>query len=390
MPYYLLNDDIVFPDPRYCDESDIVAIGGDLNPERLIFAYENGIFPWPHEGMPLLWWSLNPREILLPSRFRYSKSLRRVVKSGRFEVRIDTCFEQVMRGCQQSLRKDGPGTWITEAMVKAYCRLYQMGAAHSFETFYNGQLVGGLYGVSTRNYFCGESMFHTMTDASKVALVRLVEFCTLHGFLFIDAQQETEHLNSLGAIPVPRNTFLDMLPHTVPTPTLRRRWRQHTVALLLGGNQGNRASLMEQAIAKIEEQIGVVSLQSPRYETAPWGFESPLPFLNCAVIVDTDLSSDEVLRRALDIEKELGRQRHPNATQRYSDRPIDIDLIFFDSLCCDTPTLQLPHPRMSQRRFVLQPLADIIPDYLHPVLKKTVCQLLDECSDTSEVKKIDG
>lgn len=391
MEYFILNEnDTTFPDPRQCNENGLLAIGGDLSPRRLIEAYEHGIFPWPMDGFELLWWSLDPREILFPSNFRYSKSLRRVVKSGKFEVRIDTCFEEVMRCCQQTERQGEKGSWITENMIKAYCQLYKKGAAHSFETFYQGKLVGGLYGVCTRNYFCGESMFHTMTDASKVALVRLMDFATLHGFSFIDAQQPTEHLNSMGATAIPRDQFLDLLQQSRYIPRMRQHWRQHTAVLLLGGNQGDREKMLRNAIYLIALRIGLVSMRSYEYETAPWGFESSLPFLNQALIVDTNLSADEVMNEILHIEEDLGRIRsewiQPSEHTTYQDRPIDIDMIFYDSFCSDTPTLQVPHPRMAQRRFVLQPLTELIPDFVHPVLHKTVQQLLDECPDTSDVK----
>lgn len=224
---YELNPEYMgFPDPEEADSDGLIAVGGDLSPQRLLEAYCCGIFPWYSEGEPLLWWSLDPRMVMFPDEFRYSKSLRRVVRSGRFEVRIDTCFEQVMRSCGRVAREGQDGTWITEEMVQAYVELHRLGFAHSFETFFQGELVGGLYGVSVGDIFCGESMFHTMTDASKVAFVRLVEFCKTHNFRLIDAQQETRHLASLGARPIPRRAYLDMLDTLVIDKSLWRSWTE--------------------------------------------------------------------------------------------------------------------------------------------------------------------
>lgn len=213
-----------FPDPEEAEPDGLVAIGGDLSPQRLINAYCQGLFPWYSEGEPLMWWSLDPRMVLFPDEFRCSKSLRRLVRSGRFEVRIDTCFEAVMRNCGAVERPDQDGTWITPEMLEAYVQLHQLGLAHSFETFREGRLVGGLYGVSVGQIFCGESMFHIETDASKVAMVRLVEFCKQHGFRLIDAQQETSHLASLGARPIKRKDYLDILESMDFSKTLVGAW----------------------------------------------------------------------------------------------------------------------------------------------------------------------
>lgn len=224
MVYRLDPHFVGFPDPAEAEPDGLIAIGGDLSPQRLVEAYCCGIFPWYSEGEPLMWWSLDPRMVMFPDEFRYSKSLRRVVRSGHFEVRIDTCFEQVMRHCGGVIREDQDGTWITEEMVQAYVQLHELGLAHSFETFYQDQLVGGLYGVSIGDVFCGESMFHTMTDASKVAFVRLVEFCKAHKFRLIDAQQETPHLASLGARPIPRAEYIKMLDNLSVDKSLWCRW----------------------------------------------------------------------------------------------------------------------------------------------------------------------
>ena len=217
-----------FPNPEEAEPEGIIAIGGDLSPARLINAYCSGIFPWFNEDEPILWWSLDPRMVLFPDEFRYSKSLQRTVRSGKYEVRIDTSFEQVMRHCSTVDRsKQGQsGTWITEEMVEAYVRLHQLGLAHSFETYYQGEMVGGLYGVSLGPFFFGESMFHTMTDASKVAFVRLVQFAREHHFRLIDAQQESTHLASLGARPIPRSEYLTELNAICSDNTLQGNWGQ--------------------------------------------------------------------------------------------------------------------------------------------------------------------
>ena len=217
-----------FPDPEEAEPDGIIAIGGDLSPERLINAYCCGIFPWFNEDDPILWWSLDPRMVLYPDEFRYSKSLRRIVRSNKYEVRIDSQFEHVMRHCAQVDRtaQGQHGTWITEDMVQAYVRLHQLGLAHSFETYYHNTLVGGLYGVSLGPFFFGESMFHTMSDASKVAFVRLVQFALEHHFRLIDAQQETPHLASLGARPIPRSDYLAELNIIRADNTLLCNWGQ--------------------------------------------------------------------------------------------------------------------------------------------------------------------
>ena len=301
------------------------------------------------------------------------------------EVRIDTCFRQVIEQCASVKRDDDCGeSWISRQFIDSYCELHEKGFAHSFETFLDDRLVGGLYGVSLSDYFCGESMFHTVSDASKVAFARMVEFAALHGFRFIDAQLYTDHLASLGAHEVPRETYLGLLAEQDLKRTYRGRWRRNSVVLLLGGNQGDRVSLLLQAISEVARRIGTVSVASSVYETAPWGFEAEQSFLNQAIVVDTDLSAHEVLVEALDIEKDLGRIRK-EGSKGYSSRPMDIDLIFYNSDVVDCADLQLPHPRMGLRRFVLTPLAQIIPDFRHPKIGKTMSQMLDECQDNSAV-----
>lgn len=393
---YLLDDEQVgFPDPRLSEKDGFLAVGGGMGPEWLLNAYYMGIFPWydDDEGSPY-WYSLDPRMVLFPKDFRLSDSLSRRLHSGRFEVRIDTCFRQVMESCASVPRPgQSGGSWISRQFIDAYCELHQLGFAHSFETFQDGHLVGGLYGVSLCDFFSGESMFHTVTDASKVAFAKLVEFATLHGFRFIDAQQPTRHLESLGAKPIPREDFLTLLEANDIQKSYRGRWKNNSVVLLIGGNQGDRLALLMMAVREIARRIGTVSMASSVYETAPWGFEAEQNFLNQALVVDTDLDANTVLDIALEIEKDLGRvrsessdsQKSKSEIRNYTSRPMDIDLIFFNNKVVDTPRLQLPHPRMHLRRFALQPLAQIIPDFIHPKLHKTVSELLVVCPDEGEV-----
>ncbi|UGQ45279.1 leucyl/phenylalanyl-tRNA--protein transferase [Massilia endophytica] len=206
----------------------LLAAGGDLSPQRLLAAYQRGIFPWFSEGQPILWWSTDPRMVLMTERFKISDSLKKTLKKvdkssrsdGRWQVRFDSAFEQVMRACAAP-RKDGPGTWISEDIVQGYTGLHKLGFAHSSEVWLDGELVGGAYGVSIGRMFYGESMFAKVTDASKVALAYLVHFLKLNGVRMIDCQQETGHLASLGASPIPRNDFLALLKQAIDQPRIR-------------------------------------------------------------------------------------------------------------------------------------------------------------------------
>lgn len=389
MIYQLDDRQVGFPDPRLAEEDGLLAFGGGMSTEWLLNAYYMGIFPWydNRDGVPF-WYSPENRMLLFPNEFRCSKSLSRTLASHKFELRIDTCFEKVINACASVMRTgQDAGSWISKQFVDSYCELHKQGFAHSFETFLDGNLVGGLYGINISDYFCGESMFHFVTDASKVAFSRMVEFALLHGFRFVDAQLYTSHLASLGAREIPRDDFLALLEHQDINKTYRGRWKNNSIVLLIGGNQGDRVGTMMRAIAEIGRRIGTVSLLSAMYETEPWGFDAEQDFLNQALVVDTDLSAHEVLTEALQIEKELGRIRNSDLTKEYSSRPIDIDLIFYNSDIVDTADLQLPHPRMHQRRFVLVPLDEIIPDYKHPKFRKTIHQLLEECEDSGVVKK---
>ncbi|MBO7201293.1 MAG: leucyl/phenylalanyl-tRNA--protein transferase [Bacteroidales bacterium] len=383
-----LNSECVFPNPLLSEEDGLLAIGGDLSPERLLEAYRNGIFPWYAEGQPLMWWSLNPRMILFPDHFKCSKTLWRCIKAGKYEVRIDTAFKEVMLQCATVKRAGQDGTWITDEMLEAYTTLHEMGYAHSFESYYDGELVGGLYGVSLGAAFFGESMFATMTDASKVCLAALVDFADANNFLYIDAQQETQHLASLGAQPISKEDFLSILFLSNQRETLKGKWNKamteeiSRVTLLIGGNQGDRVGLLQQACNMIAEQIGAIVQLSSIYETEAWGFDAEQNFLNQAVVVETRLSAHEVLDKALLIESQLGRVRTGNG---YASRTMDIDILFVDKNCIDTPDLIVPHPRIQERNFVLVPLCEIMPNYVHPKMNKTIANLLKTSSDKGKV-----
>ncbi|MFC4930117.1 leucyl/phenylalanyl-tRNA--protein transferase [Massilia sp. GCM10023247] len=219
-----------FPDVSQAltiDAPGLLAAGADLSPQRLLLAYQNGIFPWFSEGQPILWWSTDPRMVLYTSEFKISdslrKTLRRVERSrtsgGRWQVRFDSAFEAVMRACAAP-RRDGPGTWISEEIIDGYTSLHAMGYAHSSEVWLDGELVGGAYGVCIGRMFYGESMFARVSDASKVALAYLVAFLRAQGVQMVDCQQETGHLASLGAAPIPRSLFLKHLRAAIREPAI--------------------------------------------------------------------------------------------------------------------------------------------------------------------------
>ena len=185
----------------------LLVAGADLSPTRLIDAYSHGIFPWFNAGEPILWWCPSPRLVLFPSELKVSRSLKKTIRNRVYEVRLDGAFTQVMRGCAEP-RKGQSGTWITPEMIAAYTRLHQMGIAHSAETWVDGVLVGGLYGIALGRMFYGESMFANVTDASKIAFVHLVWQLKRWGFGLIDCQMQTAHLSSFGAREIPRTDFL--------------------------------------------------------------------------------------------------------------------------------------------------------------------------------------
>ncbi len=224
MLFRLDDNDYGFPSAELAEKDGLLAIGGDLSPLRLLNAYANGIFPWFDEDQPILWWSLDPRLIIRPGGMKISKSMRHTINSRKFEVKIDTNFRSVMKHCAEMPREGQDGTWILDEMVEAYCLLHELGFAHSFETYLDGKLVGGLYGVSIGKAFFGESMFHSVSDASKVAFYHLHQFLQSHDFKLIDCQQETDHLKSLGAYTIPRHDFLIELENLVTEPSLIGNW----------------------------------------------------------------------------------------------------------------------------------------------------------------------
>ncbi|MEQ9188684.1 MAG: leucyl/phenylalanyl-tRNA--protein transferase [Cryomorphaceae bacterium] len=221
------DDTYGFPPVDQADDQGFLAYGGDLSPERLISAYESGIFPWYEEEQPILWWSPPKRMVLYPDQMRISKSLKQVLRSGRFEVSIDTAFSQVVEACANIQRPGQHGTWITDEMKDAYNHLHALGFAHSFECFRGQVLVGGLYGLSLGNAFFGESMFSAEDNASKIAFHGLVEFAKRNDFDFIDCQLYTEHLASLGAIEVPRERFQSILKVALANDDRIGKWTEH-------------------------------------------------------------------------------------------------------------------------------------------------------------------
>jgi leucyl/phenylalanyl-tRNA--protein transferase len=208
---------------RETDAPGLLAAGGSLTPRRLEEAYSHGVFPWYSEGQPVLWWSPDPRMVLECEALKVSRSLAKSIRNKGYEVRVDTAFPEVLRGCSAP-RRDGPGTWLGPDMRVAYARLHSAGYAHSFETWRDGELVGGLYGVALGRMFYGESMFSRATDASKVALVRLVEILKQRGFPLIDCQMHTPLLESLGAREIPRREFLRTLTALVNYPEQPMKW----------------------------------------------------------------------------------------------------------------------------------------------------------------------
>lgn len=224
MPIYRLIQEVVFPRPELADPSGLLAVGGDLSSERLLEAYRLGIFPWYSGDEPILWWSPDPRLVLDLGDFKISRSLRKTLNKEIFNVTFDQAFGDVIRACALVPRDGQPGTWITDDMQEAYVRLHKLGYAHSVESWFDGKLAGGLYGVSLGKAFFGESMFHRTADASKVALAALVERLKLWKFHFIDAQMPTAHLLRLGAKEWPRRVFLKRLGEALRGTSKKGRW----------------------------------------------------------------------------------------------------------------------------------------------------------------------
>lgn len=230
MPVFYLSPELIqFPDPHRAEPDGLLAVGGDLSPQRLVAAYRMGIFPWYGEDMPLLWWSPDPRCVLDLAALRAPRRLRREIKRFDYRVTLDTAFEAVIRACAAApRRRGGGGTWILPEMLGAYCALHEAGFAHSIEVWDvegpQAALVGGLYGVSLGRAFFGESMFYRQSGASKFALLALAGLLKRWGFDFLDCQQTTEHVLTYGAAEVSRREFLQRLGAALRFPTLRGKW----------------------------------------------------------------------------------------------------------------------------------------------------------------------
>ena len=225
MPVFRLIDDLIFPATDLAEPEGLLAIGGDLSPERLLMAYTSGIFPWYSEGEPLLWWSPSPRLVLFPEEFHLPRSLRRTINKNKFTVTADTAFADVIASCSKASHRDQDGTWITTAMQQAYIRLHELGFAHSIECWHEGTLAGGLYGVCIDSFFFGESMFTTITDASKVALATLIKEAPTLNIAIIDCQMTTEHLLRFGAREISREHFQEQLEAHIDTCRPQKKWR---------------------------------------------------------------------------------------------------------------------------------------------------------------------
>ena len=223
MPVFRLDDRLVFP-PVHLAEDGLLALGGDLRPERLLLGYTQGIFPWYAENLPILWHSPDPRMVMMTSDLVVQKSLRKAIKKRPYRITMDTAFGRVLEGCASVPRPGQTGTWLIPEMVDAYTKLHDLGFAHSIEAWQDSELVGGLYGVSLGGAFFGESMFAHAPDSSKIAFVHTVRQLDAWGITLIDCQVHTEHLERFGAYEVSRMQYLDMLRTALDHPTKRGKW----------------------------------------------------------------------------------------------------------------------------------------------------------------------
>lgn len=208
---YFLSEELFFPPVSQANSEGILAVGGDLSPERLLLAYQSGIFPWFEEDQPILWWSPNPRMVLFLDELVVSKSMRNILNRNIFKVSFNQNFREVISNCQKIKRDGQNGTWITNDMIEAYCKLNELGIAKSVEVWQNNELVGGLYGVDLGNIFCGESMFSKVSNASKVAFIALANQLRINNYKLLDCQVYNEHLESLGCREIERNDFIQLL-----------------------------------------------------------------------------------------------------------------------------------------------------------------------------------
>lgn len=225
MPVFRLSSkEIAFPSPSLAEPSGLLAIGGDLIPERLILAYQYGIFPWFEDDGMFYWYSPDPRCVLFPKELIVHKSMRSTFNQQKFRYTMDTCFPEVMRHCSGTLRPDQNGTWISEAFIEGYTALFDLGIAHSVEVWEEDRLVGGLYGIALGKVFYGESMFSLVPNASKAGFIQLVRGLMPLGFKMIDCQQETAHLLSMGARNIPRELFMEYLMENYYERTMKGHW----------------------------------------------------------------------------------------------------------------------------------------------------------------------
>lgn len=208
---YFISKELYFPPVKSATVDGIVAIGGDLSPERLLLAYKSGIFPWFEDDEPIMWWSPPERMVLFFEDLKISKSMRNVLNQKKFTVTFNAAFREVITNCKKIARKDQPGTWITDDMVEAYCNLNKMGIARSVEVWQEGKLVGGLYGVDLGNIFCGESMFSHVSNASKVAFIYLAQYLEQKQYRLLDCQVYNDHLATLGCVEIEREDFITIL-----------------------------------------------------------------------------------------------------------------------------------------------------------------------------------
>jgi leucyl/phenylalanyl-tRNA--protein transferase len=225
MPVFWISEtELTFPHPTLAEPGGLLAVGGDLSPDRLILAYRNGIFPWFEDEGSFYWYSPDPRFVLFPTELKVHKSMRSIFNQNKFEYSLDTCFERVIRACAQTPRAGQDGSWIAESFVEGYLELHRQGVAHSVEVWQDGELVGGLYGLALGRVFFGESMFSNVPNASKAGFITFARALEQSGFNLIDCQQETAHLGSLGARNIPRQEFLDILYRNAYERSLVGKW----------------------------------------------------------------------------------------------------------------------------------------------------------------------
>lgn len=224
MTVFALTDELIFPDPSLANEDGLLAVGGDLSLERLLLAYQHGIFPWFNDDAQIMWWALNPRMVLFPKKLKVSKSLKQLINKKDFQIKFDHNFESVVNHCKKVKRKDEESTWITDEMKNAYFNLFENGFAHSVEAYFEDELVGGLYGVSIGKVFFGESMFHLKSNASKIAFFYLIEKLNTLNYNLIDAQMETPLLKSLGAELIPLTEYRTILNSSITKENFQCEW----------------------------------------------------------------------------------------------------------------------------------------------------------------------